>query len=85
MAKPATNDLIKELIKQVSVQASFVELDKEDNLFDTHILDSYSTIQLIVKTEEALEISFNFEDLNIANFKTISSITELLRNKYQCV
>lgn len=55
-----------------------IEVTEETDLFDVGLLDSLGIIMLLTYLNESLNINISLEDLKIENFKTISSIIDLV-------
>lgn len=55
-----------------------IEVTEETDLFDVGLLDSLGIIMLLAYLNESLNINISLEDLKIENFKTISSIIDLV-------
>lgn len=55
-----------------------IEVTEETDLFDIGLLDSLGIIMLLTYLNESLNINISLEDLKIENFKTISSIIDLV-------
>jgi acyl carrier protein len=84
MQNKISGERIKDLIVQVT-PAKHAVFDASTMLFEKNILDSYSSVQLILEFERELEIVFDFNDLNSKTFMNINSILTLLEKKYGCV
>lgn len=55
-----------------------IEVTEKTDLFDVGLLDSLGIIMLLTYLNESLNINISLEDLKIENFKTISSIIDLV-------
>lgn len=55
-----------------------IEVTEETDLFDVGLLDSLGIIMLLTYLNGSLNINISLEDLKIENFKTISSIIDLV-------
>ena len=68
-----------------AINPSITKIDRNENLFDAHVLDSYNLIKFVLNLEKKYDIVFEFEDYEMKNFKTIKNIEELLRSKYSFI
>ena len=50
----------------------------DSDLFDTGVLDSLAFVQLLFHLEEEFGVSTSVEDMEVDNFKSISSIANFL-------
>ena len=50
----------------------------DEDLFDTGVLDSLAFVQLLFHLEEEFGVSTSVEDMEVENFKSISSIAHFL-------
>lgn len=55
-----------------------IEVTEKTDLFDVGLLDSLGIIMLLTYLNGSLNINISLEDLKIENFKTISSIIDLV-------
>ena len=51
---------------------------REESLLDAGVLDSMAVLELVNALEEGLDIMFEEEDLDIANFQGLSAIAKLV-------
>lgn len=65
-------DILKELRPDV-------EFDKEQELIDSGILDSFDIVSLVGELNEAFDIEINVEDLLPENFNSVEAMLELIR------
>lgn len=65
-------DILKELRPDV-------EFDKEQELIDSGILDSFDIVSLVGELNEAFDIEINVEDLLPENFNSVEAMLELVR------
>jgi len=80
-AKFSTEALALTLGK-VSVLAQKQAPGRDQNLFETGLLDSLSLIQFVLKIEEDFGIGFDYDDIKYDHFMTLSNLSELLSRKY---
>lgn len=59
-------------------------LGPDTDLFHMGALDSFGTMQLVLRLEEDLNLLFDYDDLRNQHFRTIRSLSELLVNKHGC-
>jgi len=57
------------------------KINDEDNIFDKKLVNSLFAMQLVVFVENEFGIVLQNEDLNLENFKSINSITDLIELK----
>lgn len=50
----------------------------DEDLFDTGVLDSLAFVQLLFHLEEEFGVSTSVDDMEVENFKSISSIANFL-------
>lgn len=65
-------DILKELRPDV-------EFEKEQELIDSGILDSFDIVSLVGELNEAFDIEINVEDLLPENFNSVEAMLELVR------
>lgn len=73
---------IKKIIFEINPRVQNRHFDNETDLFENGILDSVLTVELILKLETVYSFKFQFEDLGVENFRTISKLHLLLLGKY---
>lgn len=57
------------------------EFDRDDNLIDSGILDSLSTLNLVSYLEEEYDIKIKSEDITLENFGTVEQLAALVEQK----
>lgn len=57
------------------------EFDRDDNLIDSGILDSLSTLNLVSYLEEEYDIRIKSEDITLENFGTVEQLAALIEKK----
>ena len=72
------NEIIINIIKD---NLALKEEVKENTNLINLSLDSLSFINILVTIEEVFSITFNDEELNIANFKNVSDLVNLVKRK----
>ncbi len=80
--KSISAEELEELLSSIKLSQAKDTVDQENDLLETHQLDSFSVVQLMLKLEEKLDIVFEYKDVNRQTFKSIHSILELLQKKY---
>lgn len=73
---------VADLLKKISIVNSET-MDYETDLFSTGHLDSFTIINLIQLLEERFEITFDYNDVQEKNFRTLNSLFHLLESKYK--
>lgn len=53
-------------------------IDKNIDLFEEGLLDSLAMMQLMVELEEGFDITINPEELEVEDYRTITSISEMV-------
>ena len=57
------------------------ELDRDDNLIDSGVLDSLSTLNLVSYLEGEYGITIGSEDITLENFSTVAQLAALIEAK----
>jgi D-alanine--poly(phosphoribitol) ligase subunit 2 len=68
-----------EIIRRVTGNA--VEVDADESLFDSGVLDSFALSDLIIEIEKEFSIKVPDSDLNPRKFSTISRIVSYIEAK----
>lgn len=58
-----------------------IEVQDDDDIFAMGFVNSLFAMQLVLFIEKEFGMSVEDEDLNIDNFRTINTITELIKGK----
>ena len=67
---------IKETVRRfVSISSNISNLDDDDNLFDSGIVNSLFAVQLMTFIEKTFAIEVALDDLDIENFKSLNATT----------
>ncbi len=77
-AANSVKDSIKNFIFE-SIQIA--DLDDDDNLFESGIVNSLFAVQLVTFLEKYFGIEITMEDLDIENFQSINSTTSFVIQK----
>jgi methoxymalonate biosynthesis acyl carrier protein len=76
------NGSIKASIKEfISNSIQIDRIDDEEDLFDTGIVNSLFSIQLVTFVEKKFNITVTVDDLDIENFKSVSALYSFVKNK----
>lgn len=70
--------------KIITFLSKFVDvsqLQDEDNIFDTGLVNSLFAVNLVSFIEGEFDVSIENTELDLENFKDIHSITELIERK----
>lgn len=74
--KLQTQNVVLELLPDLERQ----DLNDESDIFSLG-LDSINAMNLVVSLQEAFDIKFDAQEINIENFRTVGDITELIQQK----
>ena len=67
---------IKETVKRfISSSITITNLDDDDNLFESGIVNSLFAVQLMTFIEKTFSIEVGMDDLDIENFKSLNATT----------
>jgi len=78
----ATEKNIKETIMDfIFSSITITDLDADDNLFETGIINSLFAIQLMTFIEKSFGVEVTMDDLDIENFKSINATTSFVMKK----
>jgi acyl carrier protein len=72
------NTLVSEYFQKITGQAN---LDAGVNVFETGLVNSLATIQLIAFLEKSFKFKVGVDDLDIANFCSIEAVCNFLDKK----
>jgi len=75
---PETNPLQHRIANLFSTALNLDVPSVDSDLFDTGVLDSLAFVQLLFHLEEEFGVSTSVEDMEVDNFKSISSIANFL-------
>jgi len=64
-----------------SVAEKKTQVDEEESLFDSGVLDSFALPELVSALEKEFSIKIPDSDLNPRKFETLSRITEYIESK----
>ena len=73
---------IKETVKRfISSSIIISNLDDDDNLFDSGIVNSLFAVQLMTFIEKTFAIEVAMDDLEVENFKSLNATTAFVMTK----
>ena len=77
---------IKETVKRFILNSiSLPNLDDDDNLFESGIVNSLFAVQLMTFIEQTFAIEVAMDDLEMENFKSLNATTAFVLQKKQAV
>ena len=78
----ATEKNIKETITDfIFSSITITDLDADDNLFETGIINSLFAVQLMTFIEKSFGVEVTMDDLDIENFKSVNATTFFVMKK----
>ena len=73
---------IKETVKRfISSSINIPNLDDDDNLFESGIVNSLFAVQLMTFIERTFGVELGTDDLDIENFKSLNAMTAFVLKK----
>ena len=73
---------IKETVKRFILSSiAIADLDDDDNLFESGIVNSLFAVQLMTFIEKTFAIEVEMDDLDIENFKSLNATTAFVMRK----
>jgi methoxymalonate biosynthesis acyl carrier protein len=76
---------IKETVKRFLLSSiNFADLEDDDNLFESGIVNSLFAVQLMTFVEKTFHIEVEMDDLDIENFKSLNATTAFVLKKHGC-
>ena len=69
---------MEDLIKILSEIKPWVDFEKEENLMEDEILDSFDIVSLVAKIDEEFDVEITPKDLVPENFKSAKTIYDLI-------
>lgn len=76
-----TTDAIRETTKSFLAQFIAVDIDDEEDLFASGLVNSLFAMQLVLFVEKKFSIKVENEDLDYANFRTLNAIVGFIQRK----
>jgi acyl carrier protein len=74
----STKDIIKSFILD---SINIPELDDDDNLFESGIVNSLFAVQLMTFLEKSFNIEVTMDDLSMDNFESINATSSFVQKK----
>ena len=75
------NIRIKESIKGFISKTININIDDDEDLFDSGIVNSLFSIQLVTFVEKNFNLIVTVDDLDIENFKSVNAVYNFVQNK----
>ncbi|WP_299102884.1 phosphopantetheine-binding protein [uncultured Winogradskyella sp.] len=75
------NTIINYIKNQLIVSDEAIDLDAEDDLLGSGLLDSLSMMKLVGFIEQEFKLKIPAQDMVIENFMTVACITNYLKSK----
>jgi len=73
---------IKETVRRfISSSSNITNLDDDDNLFESGIVNSLFAVQLMTFIEKTFAMEVEIDDLDIENFKSLNATTAFVLKK----
>jgi len=73
---------VKETVKRFILSSiAIADLDDDDNLFESAIVNSLFAVQLMTFIEKTFAIEVEMDDLDIENFKSLNATTAFVIRK----
>ncbi len=78
----AAEDAIRETVKRfILISINIPNLDSDDDLFESGIVNSLFAVQLMTFIEKTFAIELGTDDLDIENFKSLNATTAFVLRK----
>lgn len=74
----ANHNRLKTLLTEIGVTG---DITVETDLIETGYLDSLAMVSLILEIERCFGVVFDYDNLEIENFKSISAMSNLISNE----
>lgn len=78
MAATETQEKIRHYLVETLIRDDDIDLELEEPIFSSGLLDSFSVIQLMRFLEDEFEIRIEVSDVGIADFDTVQKIDALV-------
>jgi len=76
------NTQIKEMIvERLFLDVAPADITDDENLMETHDIDSVKLFEIVVGLEEVFDVSFEDADFTVETFSSVNSIAEYVRSK----
>ncbi len=76
-----TQDIQLVVKNYISERIDLEDLSEKINIFEAGLVNSLFAIELMTFLEQAFAIKIGMDDLDMANFQSISSITDFVQKK----
>ena len=83
MSTPADSEITGAVRRFIAQSVNIGDLDEDENLFESGIVNSLFAVQLMTFIEKTFGIEVGMDDLDIENFKSLSATTAFVRRKRQ--
>jgi len=74
------NELVNFLKKSIA-EIAFSDVEEDESLFISKLIDSISFVDLLVAIEEKMKIKIKVNEVNTDNFDTVNMITTFIEKK----
>ncbi len=74
------NELVNFLKKSIA-EIAFSDVEEDESLFISKLIDSISFVDLLVAIEEKMEIKIKVNEVNTDNFDTVNMIATFIEKK----
>ena len=68
-------------LKSTISEIAFTDVEENDSLFISKLIDSITFVDLLVAIEEEMKIKIKVNEVNTDNFDTVNMITTFIENK----
>ena len=72
---------VKEYILEEFVPEGDIEVEDDTNLLEEEVVDSLGIFTLVSFIEKKFDVSIDAEEVNLDNFETLETITNLVSSK----
>lgn len=70
---------MEELLKILKEAKPDIDFEKESNLIDNGLIDSFDVVQLVMQLNEAFDIEIGAEEITPENFNSAESIWKMIQ------
>ena len=81
MSSEAENGIKATVKRFLSSSTNITNLDDDENLFESGIVNSLFAVQLMTFVEKTFAIEVEMDDLDIQNFKSLNATTAFIQKK----
>lgn len=75
-------DRLKEILFNATNRMDVTSISENTDLFEQGILDSMGLMKFVLALEGELKFQFNYEDIQLENFRNLSKLFNMLSFKY---